>query len=419
MKKLHAIFLVCAASAMFCTVFVGLQLFTNIHHTDYIATDSYTYMEAGKLLYTEGKPHPTRPYLSGAILGLPYLFNSNASIHSVVNFNLLLNLALWFSTILLVYKTVLLFASQKLAFYTCLAYLFCVGAIGFVGLILTETLSAFMMTGAVYLGFRFEKTSQIGSLLGAISIMLLLVLVKPGMVYWSLLLAVLGISFFVKSRKLSIKFTIPIVASLGLIFIQAQQVDAHYGKFGVSLIDKITWFNYLGAEVEAENSGRSLQEVKRERMEVWEHCSWQEITEIGSADMKHNLQENPVSVLKLFALNISNNAIGKSAGLAAAKDYKQSSFFSPLQKALLLLSMAQNFLFVLGSVFLGLWILKGHYLNVATFLAIGTIAYIIFTSGITFKQGDRFNVVFYPVTLMLLSYLLVKSGITKRLNLTD
>lgn len=374
-------------------------------------------MEAGKLLYNEGKPHPTRPYLSGAVLGFPFSASHKGPLVAQVNFNLILNLALWLCTILLIYKTALLFASKRLAFVSSLAYVFCIGAIGFIGLILTETLSAFMLAWAVYLAFRYQKYNRIRDLTSAMVIMLLLVLVKPGMIYWSLLLLLIVVVMVLRSDELSIRRFFPIALSLGLILLQAWQIHSHYGKFSVSLIDKITWYNYLGAEAEAISTDRTLSEVKAERIKVWDESSWLEISEIGSADMKRQMNEHPGLILKEFVLNIAENTVGKSAPIAAAKDIRGSAIFKPIQSTLLMLSILQNLFMVSTAILIGFYILlKKRMLNMATFLAMGTIAYIIFTSGISFKAGDRFNVVFYPIVLMLLPYLMAKNGIDKKLN---
>lgn len=418
MSYKHPYILIFIGLAFFCAVAFSLQLFTNIHSPEYIAKDSYSYMEAGKLLYNEGKPHPTRPYLSGAVLGLPYLVNSKAFVHTVANFNLVLNLALWFCTIILIYRTVLLFESKRLAFLSAMTYVFCVGTIGFIGLILTETLSAFMLAWAVYLAFRYQKYARVSDITKALVIMLLLVLVKPGMIYWSLLLLLIVVIMAFRSGELSIRRIFPIALSLGLILLQAWQIHSHYGKFSVSLIDKITWYNYLGAETEAISTNRALSEVKAERMKIWDESSWLEISEIGSADMKRQIKLHPSLILKEFVLNIAENAVGKSAGLAAAKDFNGSSVFKPIQSSLLTLSILQNLFMVVTAILIGFYILlKKRMLNVATFLAMGTIAYIIFTSGISFKAGDRFNVVFYPIVLMVVPYLMAKSGLDKKLKL--
>jgi hypothetical protein len=274
-----------------------------------------------------------------------------------------------------------------------------------------------MLAWAIHLAFRYQKHARIQDVTKALVIMLLLVLVKPGMIYWSTLLLFGVLIMAIYSGALSIRTIAPIVVSAILILMQAWQINLHYDKFTVSFIDKITWYNYLGAEAEAITIGQPYDDVKEKRLAVWESSNWVEISEIGSADMKRQFSEHPVLILKEFVLNIGENAVGKSAGLAAAKDFKSSSIFKPLQSLLVSLSMAQNLFFVLCSIFLGFWVLKERYLNVATVLAIGTIAYILFTSGITFKQGDRFNVVFYPITLMLLPYLLTKSGLAKKFSL--
>jgi hypothetical protein len=331
-------------------------------------------------------------------------------------FNYSLNLVLWLTTILLIFKTVRLFASDKIAIGTSVLYVFCFGSMSHIGLILTEPITTFLLTTCGFLAFRYLKDQQVNNLGYICGILLISVLVRPGMMYWALLVTLVTVIWAYRSGALTINWLRPIIFGIGCVLLQAVSVQKEYGNFTVSYIDKATWYNYLGAQVEADETGRDYWDVKAEHQAVLAQNSWPENSVMCKDDLLHHVRSEPFLVLQYFVRNIGINAIGKNYGISTAQNFTGSSMHKPLQYVLTYTAMAQNLLFVLGSVLLGIVLLIKREWNIATTLVIGSIAYIVFTSGISFNQGDRFNVVFYPLTLMLLAYVISRSRMAQKFD---
>ena len=394
----------------------GLQWFENAFSEKQVATDTFSYLEAASLLFAEGKAHPTRTFGSAIVLGLPYLFSSSVELKSIMIFNYGLNLILWLATTILLFRTISLFASTKLASLASALYILCFGAMSHVGLILTEPISTFLLTLCGFLAFRFLKDKQVKDLGYICGILLVSVLIRPGMLYWALLITLITCAWAYRSGAITFRWLRPIIFGLGCILLQSVSVHKEYGNFTVSYIDKVTWYNYLGAQVEADLTERDYWEVKAEHQLTLSQNSWPENSILCKEHLVHQVKNSPLIVLQHFVKNIGWNAIGKNYGISAAQNFSGSSIHKPLQLVLSYTAMAQNLLFVLGSIILGIVLLVRREWNVATVIVVGSIAYIIFTSGISFNQGDRFNVVFYPLTLMLLSYSFAKTRFAQQLG---
>lgn len=399
--------LIVISGVVFLAIFYSLQLVNNIFDVDYRPPDSPTYIESADLLYNHLGPHPTRPMGYALILGIPYLFSQNPSQNSTVIYNGCLNLILWIGTILMLFNTLKLFASNKISFVATCIFIICVGNIANIGLILTETLTTFILTLTGYLFFKYTKICKPEYLTWAVGLLNILVLVKPGMIYLALTVNILLIFYLIKEyRSFSLKIIYPIILSLGIILIQSLSVYQKYGNFTISYIDKITWYYYLGSEAYASVKDISYEEEKLIREKKLRGLTWEEKYDVSKDDLKYQMKNNPGAIGSNYILNIIENSFGYSLGIKAAKT--SGSKFHEIAKLLLIkLSQLQNVFFTLLAVLMSIYIIFHlKVLNIAVFYSLGSTIYIILTSGISFWQGDRFHLVFYPIVIMVLFYIL-------------
>ena len=140
------------------------------------------------------------------------------------------------------------------------------------------------------------------------------------------------------------------------------------------------------------------------------HLSYLEINEITKKDLQFQMQYHPFVVLKYWVINIKNNATGGSIILPSLSDLQNQKGGNNMLYGL---SQIQNILMVILSLILPIYFLlrrrKLDYFIIATSFLIW---YILLTSGISYFQGDRFHLVFYPLVLMQVAFILFKKKAT-------
>lgn len=408
--------LVVISGIVFLAVFTSLDLFNNIFDVDYIPPDSYTYIESADLLYNQLEPHATRPMGYALVLGIPYLFSKSPALSSFIIYNLFVNLVLWIATGLLLFSTLKLFASKKASFIATLFFFICVGNVVQIGLILTETLTTFILTLSSFLFFKYCKNGKPEYLPWAVGLLNVLVIIKPGIIYWALIINVLIFIYLIKKyRALSIKIIYPVVLSFGIIIIQCFSVYQKYGNITVSYIDKVTWYYYLGAEASASSKNISYQQEKIIREQKLSELNWEERYDMCKNDLRHQIQNNAGNVHINYFSNIVENAFGYSLGIRAANT-SVNSFYKGVKHILIKLSQLQNAIFISLVILISIYfLLNFKLLNIAVFYSLGSAIYIILTSGVSFWQGDRFHLVFYPMLIIVLLYILSVNFPGKRL----
>jgi hypothetical protein len=405
--KYNYVQLIVISGIVFLTIFYALQLFNNIFDVGYIPPDSPTYIESADLLCNHLEPHSTRPIGYALVLGIPYLFTNKPSLNSIIIYNGCINLILWIATILVLFNTLKLFASNKTSFAATCIFIICVGNIAQIGLILTETLTTFILTLTGYFFFKYTKNYKPDYLAWAVGLVNILVLIKPGMIYWALTMNIVLIPYLIKKYSFfSLKIIYPVILSLGIILIQSLSIYQKHGNFTISYIDKITWYYYLGAEARASVNNTSYEEERLIREKKLSGLTWEEKYDVSKDDLKYQIKNNPGAIGSNYILNIIENSFGYNLGIKAAET-SGNKFHEIARLFLIKLSQLQNVFFTLLAVLMSIYIIFHlKILNIAVFYSLGSAIYIILTSGISFWQGDRFHLVFYPIVIIVLFYIL-------------
>ncbi|MBN2616205.1 MAG: hypothetical protein JXR71_10985 [Bacteroidales bacterium] len=198
---------------------------------------------------------------------------------------------------------------------------------------------------------------------------------------------------------------VPFLLSLVLMGVQITAMYKTYGKATPSFIDKTTWYFYLGAEAQAAYTGITLQDERAARSEMLEGKSWKEISKLSTQDLLRQLRDNKKYLIQQYLKNEAQNTVGASYAIWKSPLFAGSHFRKILAHVLAFVSRLQNVFYVL-LVLASLWLFGVQYrkLNPAVLILFSIPLYLIFTSGISFGQGDRFNLVFFPLILIVFAY---------------
>lgn len=192
------------------------------------------------------------------------------------------------------------------------------------------------------------------------------------------------------------------VISLVFIMFQYGVMYKTYDKATVSFIDKITWYYYLGAESQAKAEGIPLNSIIESRRLEFSGKSFNEQSQISSADMKRQIRENAYIVFKQWGLNIVENSISGNSVISSIRRENQSEFMNKFARLLHLVSRFQNIFFTLVFFFSIFFLAKKKFnYSITIFLLTAIVGYVIITSGISFWQGDRFHYILYQSIIII------------------
>lgn len=403
-----------------CVVLIlifGLDLWSYTSNIENVPRDSLTYIEAAKMLYNDLMVHPYRPAGFALLSGLPFLFFNEPSILSLISFGVFINFIFWVATCVTLYRSLGLIIDTKRAKLGTLFLILSVSPVVYSFFLLTESLSALLIliVANQVLKFHLYKISKHAFI--AASFMILSVLIKPGVLYLAIFCLILLIGFTVYEKIRFSHYCWLVVISICFVVAQVIAMNNSFEKHTVSFIDKTTWYMYLGAEAEASKKNVSLEEIRAQRDAKLKPLSWSQKSNLAKRDLVDQFKHNYGFVLSNYFDNLIWNTISGNGILKRIAKQKTSRFHSLLYYLLFIVSAVQCLVYVGASMFAIGWILlKKKLLNVFIVNASAIIIYLVMTSGISFWQGDRFFVVFYPVTILLVSYVLkIEYGERKRI----
>lgn len=383
-----------------------LNFFLQIFSQDYVYADTASYIRAAEDFYFNFRPNDIRPSLIAAINGLPLLFGYTKE--TLFLWNTIVNLIVWFGTVLLIYKFCLAFLSKKGAFFVALLYVFSLGSLLIVFEFLSETLfTFFLLSGLVFL----QKYINVkGTLYLALSFVALILsmLIKPA----SLLLLV-GICFFVGYKAIiklmKSQWSVMVYLALSIVGTHMYLMKLNYGNFTLSYIDSFTYYNYLGTKADCIKKGTKFIQCDNDRYRYFNKFSLPEGKKVAFEDIKKQLSDNTVNFIIAYCSNIVGNS-SKASGYFYIYDNKnQSSIFETSKVIFRGLSRLQCLFYSIIGLFLSIKIIIRRNTSKIMRCTAVIILYIIAISGISSDQGDRFHIVIYPFVLLLIAYYLSNS----------
>lgn len=386
-------------------VFFGLiwlsvvDFFLQMSSQNYIFADSDNYLVAAKNLMVYHRGHDYRPIVISFIYGLPYLFGANDS--TVYLFSFYVNLFCWLATAILIFKITTSLVRPKLAFYFTLLFYGSLGTLTLLYHLLSENLYTFWILFAFFLILKYYQSHQFWYLSFAIALLVSSMLIRPG----SKWLAVVFCLYFVRIlwKNFAHKAMILFYSSWILIVIQCAGLYHQFGNFTISYIDSITYYNYIGSKAICLKEGREYTEINNPRANVLLNLKNRDtITKVAKADFVEQLKTNKINLLKAYFSDVFNNTSSGSAAIAVLENVRDTSFFKNSKEVTFFISKWQNRVFTIVGLILALvYFFKSYKREVFFTLISSYILYIIAVSGITFSQGDRFHMVFYPMVIIL------------------
>lgn len=386
----------------------AFTLVFNFFNQTYLFPDSISYLISAKQLYLENRVNAQRPFLFSLINGFPLLFSNLES--NVYKFNLVLNILCWFGSIVLIYKILYKIVSPKVAFYISLVYIFSIGSLAICFFFLTETIFSFLLVLMFYYLQKFNLNKQTKYLIFAFYVLLMSLLVKPILQYF----VILFLAFYGKNllRMVKSKGIIILIIPIFFIFFQMFSMQKTYGRFTLTYIDTITYYNYLGNKAEnlKLNKPHDFKNSKREN--YFDKLNYEEQKVAMSEDIKNQLNDNKLNLVKAYFINTYINSTKGSASVHACKNLKNTKYFDFFLFLFKGISKIQNILFTILGLVLSVysmlsWKQSSNFIKIYSF----TFLYIFAISGISSDQGDRLHLIFYPIVLFLIAnyYTKIKS----------
>lgn len=377
----------------------------NVKALDYLLADSYSYLEAGKNFYLHFEVHPIRPLLYPLLIGWPFMLG--LSMEVVIYFAIFLNVLCWIALLGVCYKSLRLFTSEKQSFYGSLIISLCFGLTAMVFQPLTEVPFTLVSLTSIYFLLHYQKTPLPKYLIYSLTLFLLAVLIRPGVLYPAIFFLLIGGWKLRHDLSKPIQFW-PLFVAIGLLGFQFFKMNQQFQTFKISNIDGITWYTYAGAQVEASERSGKIEETHLKRSkQIRNEQNWKDKNQLANTDLKEKIVNAPFIVSKVISANVLSNLSGKSNAIEALKKRNSSSFFKHLKNFFLILSRLANVFFGIALfVFIPFTlIIKKAQMNFFTWALLIYLFYSILVSGISFWQGDRFSLVCYPVLILFLFYL--------------
>ena len=394
-KKYQFHFLLILIGISWLATMIG---FLDIQTQTIIYPDASDYNDSATNLYWFYRGHGNRPILMAFIYGAPLLIGASAN--DLYCTSIFINIFLWVWTSLLLFAIFKKFVSEKLAFLFVVAFIFFIGTTLYNFHFLAEIPFLFFLVLGFYFLQKYNQTKIFKWLVIALSVIVLSVLIKPGSKFFAIIMLLyFARSLFTHYRQ---KIMFLLYASLGLCFIQATGVKYQFGDFTISYIDSVTFYNYLFSKADCYGKGTEFDQLNNPRADFLFTHKVHEQKKIANADIIEQLQNNKLNVLKAYLNNFIGNA---TSGTIAAIDYsnvKGTKKFEQSQSVLYLISKYQNCIMTILGVFLSLLTLRKYHKDLFLLFTSLFILYIFGISGISSDQGDRFHIITYPFTLILL-----------------
>ncbi|HRE77007.1 MAG TPA: hypothetical protein PLL09_04190 [Flavobacterium sp.] len=372
----------------------------DIHLQKIIFPDAGNYNESATNLYWHLRGHCYRPLLMASIYGFPLLFGaSDTDLYGIATY---INIVLWLILIVLMFEIIQHYVSKKIAFWLSLLFVFSVGITLFNFHLLAEIPFLFFLISSFYFLQKYSQTKVVKWLVIALSILVLSMLIKPGSKFFAILLLIYFSKILVLHYKQ--KVMIFLYVSILLCLTQAAGLKYQFGDFTISYIDNVTFHNYLFSKADCYRKGVEYTQIDNPRAEYLFTKKVHEQKKIAKEDILEQIQNNKINIVKAYFHNFTWNSLSGNIIINSYSNVLNDSNFPKIQSSLYWISKYQNRMMTVLGIVLSLFTLIKYYRkDVFLFFTALLVIYIIGISGISSDQGDRFHIITYPFTLVLLA----------------
>lgn len=375
----------------------------------YIFADSDNYLVAAKNLMVHHRGHDYRPILIAFVYGIPYLFGADDAF--VFVFSFYVNLFCWLATGLLIYKIGVSFVRPRIAFLAGILFYTTIGTASLLYHLLSENLYTFCIVLVFWFLLQFNQTKRFWYLAVALSLLIASMLIRPGSKWIAVVFCLYYVRILWKNYRHSAM--IFFYGSWLLVLVQCVGLYHQFGNFTISYIDSVTYYNYLGSKALCLKEGKEYAEINNPRAaQLFALKTRGEMVEMAKTDFITQLKTNKINLIKAYFSDVFNNTSSGSAAVAVLENKHNTSFFEASKTFFFSLSKWQNRIFTIVGILLSLVLLSKSYKKVDFFSMMAFyILYIVAVSGVTFTQGDRFHMVFYPMVIVLFFKWLKERGL--------
>ncbi len=416
MKKQFSLLLL--SSLIFAVLASVLQVYENSELDSYRHGDCFTYEVAGNSIYEDGfAPHSIRPMLYPLFVGFPRLFTDNYWI--TLAFNYALNFIFWLLTILFIYKSIQLILKPKYAFLLAFLFAFNVSNILLNPQILTESIYTFWLSLIMFLLAKYFLNNKINYLTAVVSLLILSILIRPTGLVLIYLITPIFIAYLIKNQQF-MQIVVVLFFCLFPLF-QAYKMQENKMNFTVSNIGSCALYLFLCSYAEGikdtnydyfnfQRLTLAYGKVRDERRanlraEMGENY-WEKFKNTANEDLKYQLKTNYKALIFTYVRNIISNSSAFSFFALHLDNVRHRPYFNFIKKASVIMTKIQNFFYSFSLILTPffLYYFRKKIVNKRLFylqLSLLFLAfYIILISGISFAQGDRFNIVLVPIALL-------------------
>jgi hypothetical protein len=270
------------------------------------------------------------------------------------------------------------------------------------------------MVGSFYCIHLYFVKQQSKHLLLSFLAICIATLFRPGLIHFTLLFGILLALFLLIKKKNWVAFGLVFLIFLTTIGFQAYKMQEQFGMYKISFIDDVTMYRYLNTSTIAKIEGKDKLYLMAERDRLI-YLKLKNIDSDKAFIINHEIVKNETSrlitnhwnsFLYAFAENLFTNF---HTGNTFIRDLPEDKIINhAIRKRLFDYTRIWNMLFVITLFFMNLLIIfhfiskeihKNRILFLSLFLLI-FCDYNYITSGISFFQGDRFNVIWMPMLVV-------------------
>lgn len=413
------IFLSLLGAVVYC---LGLYRLTDIAF--YSGFDTLSYLEASNQLNTAHTFHPTRCVAYPIILLIAQRLLSNSSYFFYVLY--MLQAGMFWYVVLLLHRWLKVILSEQSALLLSVLGLCNVSLFLYTSFLLTEIPCLFFIALSFENTRRFLLNKKPYSLFTAAFLFSVAILFKPGLFpYMGLIGVLLLIRTLINkfSYKLMVAFFFGASLPLSIQFLGMYQ---SYGTLKLSYISDITYYRYW------HTSALSLQQKKEilplmDSRDSLVHAislspnalfTYNDFSKAVAQERIFLLQHHPVLMGKSFLLNLfsnfhTGNTIPKSLPNNIAQKANWPRVFFNITRVF-------NMVYIVGLLSIALFgyrknravISSNPYAILATILlTFSLFAFLI--SGVSFYQGDRFNVIWMPFLIPIMAIIFTQFNVNK------
>ena len=418
---------------LFIALTVAVAIFLELYQLNDISYfhgfDTMSYLDAAKQLATHHRFHPTRCIGYPIILLLAETISSNGPPFFYTMY--VLQIIMYWFVVLLQYRWLKELINEGKAFYIVAIGLLNISFFVYAFFLLTEIPCLFFIALGfeqirLFLLYKNNRQSFFSALFFSLA-----VLFKPGLLLFVLLLAVVFTvyAFFKKVAVASLLFFY-----LGVflpISIQAIGMYNSYGRTTLSYIGDITHYRYFHTAIIARAQNNDVLSVMKQRdslvLSIGDTSSssftYPQFASVVRKERNYLLLSNPIGFISTYGANLfSNFHTGNTIPQALPS---RSETYTKNAHLFFTITRIWNMLFVIGlicGVFYSLSNLIIHRHNISVLLSVPSVyaiqlvfcLYAFLISGVSFYQGDRFNIIWIPFLLTSLLGLYRKRNSTKK-----